>query len=29
MVTGDAWFQRVAGLPVALVQDAIPPRSNS
>jgi hypothetical protein len=29
MVTGDAGFQRVPGLPVALVQDALPPRSNS
>jgi hypothetical protein len=25
MVTGDAGFQRVPGLPVALVQDALPP----
>ncbi len=29
MVTGDAGFQRVPGLPVALVQGALPPRSHS
>ena len=29
MVTGDAGFQRVPGLPVALVQGGLPPRSHS
>ena len=29
MVTGDADFQMVPGLPVALVQGALPPRSHS